>query len=68
MQNDYRIAVLRELRDQQVRFARVPDVIEQSGTCRTSLSVELEMNRECPYDVLFFRLMEKSPDVRDGES
>lgn len=61
MHNDYRIAVLRELRDQQVRFAPRSKRIEQVVRAERLL-VELDMNREYPYDFLFFRLMEVRPE------
>lgn len=57
MHNDYRIAMLRELRDQQVRFAPRSKRIEQVARAERLL-VELEMNREYPYDFIFYRLME----------
>lgn len=57
MHNDYRIAMLRELRDQQVRFAPRAKRIEQVVRAER-LMVELEMNREYPYDFIFYRLME----------
>lgn len=57
MHNDYRIALLRELRDQQVRFAPRSKRIEQVARAERLL-VELDMNREYPYDFIFYRLME----------
>lgn len=57
MHNDYRIALLRELRDQQVRFAPRAKRVEQVARAERLL-VELEMNREYPYDFIFYRLME----------
>jgi RNA polymerase primary sigma factor len=57
MHNDYRIAMLRELRDQQVRFAPRSKRMEQVARAERLL-VELEMNREYPYDFIFYRLME----------
>lgn len=62
MHNDYRIALLRELRDQQVRFAPRAKRIEQVVRAERLL-VELEMTREYPYDFIFFRLMEVRPDA-----
>ncbi len=62
MHNDYRIALLRELRDQQVRFAPRAKRIEQVARAERLL-VELEMTREYPYDFIFFRLMEVRPDA-----
>lgn len=61
MHNDYRIALLRELRDQQVRFAPRSKRVEQVARAER-LMVELEMNREYPYDFIFYRLMEVRSD------
>jgi RNA polymerase primary sigma factor/RNA polymerase sigma factor len=62
MHNDYRIALLRELRDQQVRFAPRSKRVEQVARAER-LMVELEMNREYPYDFIFYRLMEVRSDA-----
>jgi RNA polymerase primary sigma factor/RNA polymerase sigma factor len=57
MHNDYRIATLRELRDQQVRFAPRSKRMEQVGRAERLL-VELDSEREYPYDFIFYRLTE----------
>ncbi len=61
MNNEYRIALLRELRDQQVRFAPRTKRIEQANRAEALLA-ELEPNREYPYDFLFYRVTEVRPE------
>jgi len=62
MNSDYRIALIRELRDQQVRFAPRPKRIEQANRAERLLS-ELDEGREYPFDFLFYRVT----DVRSEE-
>jgi RNA polymerase primary sigma factor len=61
MNNEYRIALLRELRDQQVRFAPRSKRIEQANRAEALLS-ELEPNREYPYEFLFYRVTDVRPE------
>jgi RNA polymerase primary sigma factor/RNA polymerase sigma factor len=61
MNNEYRIALLRELRDQQVRFAPRSKRIEQANRAEALLS-ELEPNRDYPYDFLFYRVTDVRPE------
>ncbi len=61
MNSDYRIALIRELRDQQVRFAPRAKRSEQADRAEGLLS-ELDPRREYPYDFLFFRVTQVRPD------
>jgi RNA polymerase primary sigma factor/RNA polymerase sigma factor len=61
MNNEYRIALLRELRDQQVRFAPRTKRIEQANKAEQLLS-ELEPSREYPFEFLFYRVTDVRPD------
>jgi RNA polymerase primary sigma factor len=61
MNNEYKIALLRELRDQQVRFAPRNKRIEQANRAEDLLA-ELDPNREYPYDFLFYRVTEVRPE------
>lgn len=60
MHQDYRIALLRELRDQQVRFAPRVKRIEQAERAERLLS-ELDAKRQYPYDFIFFRVTDYRP-------
>ena len=62
MNSDYRIALIRELRDQQVRFAPRAKRSEQADRAEKLLS-ELEPSKEYPYDFLFFRVTSVRPDA-----
>jgi len=62
MNSDYRIALIRELRDHQVRFAPRPKRIEQANRAERLLS-EMDEGREYPFDFLFYRVT----DVRSEE-
>ena len=61
MHTDYKIALLRELRDQQVRFAPRLKRLEQAERAEKLLN-ELEGRREYPYEFLFYRVTEHRPD------
>ncbi len=61
MNSEYRIALLRELRDQQVRFAPRIKRIEQANKAEQLLS-ELEPSREYPFEFLFYRVTDVRPD------
>lgn len=63
MHQDYRIAVLRELRDHQVRFAPRGKRLEQAERAERLLS-ELDTSREYPYEFLYYRVT----DYRPGEN
>ena len=61
MNTDYRISLIRELRDQQVRFAPRAKRNEQADRAESLLS-ELDPSKNYPYDFLFFRVTEVRPD------
>ena len=61
MNTDYRISLIRELRDQQVRFAPRSKRNEQADRAETLLS-ELDPSKNYPYDFLFFRVTDVRPD------
>ncbi|MEZ6079999.1 MAG: hypothetical protein R3C56_31285 [Pirellulaceae bacterium] len=60
MHQDYRIALIRELRDHQVRFARGKR-LEQAERAERLLS-ELDMAREYPYEFIYFRVTDYRPE------
>jgi len=62
MNTDYRISLIRELRDQQVRFAPRAKRNEQADRAENLLS-ELDPGKNYPYDYLFFRVTEVRPDA-----
>lgn len=62
MNADYRITLIRELRDQQVRFAPRAKRHEQADRAE-SLLAELDPGKNYPYDYLFFRVTEVRPDA-----
>ncbi len=61
MNNDYRIVLLRELRDQQIKFTPRGKRIEQADRAERLLS-ELDPSREYPFDFLFYRVTDVRPD------
>ena len=61
MNTDYRISLIRELRDQQVRFAPRAKRNEQADRAESLLS-ELDPAKNYPYDFLFFRVTEIRPE------
>ncbi len=61
MHTDYKISLIRELRDQQVRFAPRAKRIEQADRAEKLLA-ELDMAREYPFEFLFFRVTDYRPD------
>ena len=61
MNTDYRISLIRELRDQQVRFAPRAKRNEQADRAESLLS-ELDPGKNYPYDFLFFRVTEIRPE------
>ena len=62
MNSDYRIALLRELRDQQVRFAPRGKRSEQADRAEKLLS-ELDPRKDYPFDFLFYRVTQVRPDA-----
>lgn len=61
MHQDYRIALLRELRDHQVRFAPRVKRLEQAERAERLLS-ELDLSRDYPYEFIYFRVTEFRPE------
>ena len=62
MHSDYRSPALRQLRDQQVRFAPREKKVEQANRAEKLLN-ELESKRTYPYDYLAFRITEFRPET-----
>lgn len=61
MHQDYRIGLIRELRDQQVRFAPRVKRLEQAERAERLLS-ELNLSREYPFEFIYFRVTEFRPE------
>ncbi|MFN5950976.1 MAG: RNA polymerase subunit sigma-70, partial [Pirellulaceae bacterium] len=61
MHSDYKIALMRELRDQQVRFAPRGKRIEQADRAE-KLMAELQPDREYPFEFLFYRVTDHRPE------
>jgi len=61
MNSDYKIALIRELRDQQVRFAPRNKRSEQADRAEKLLT-ELDPAKEYPFDFLFYRVTDVRPD------
>ncbi len=61
MNQDYRIVAVRELRDQQVRFAPREKRLEQANRAER-LMAELDRKRDYPFDFLFYRVTEVRPE------
>jgi len=61
MHSDYKIALMRELRDQQVRFAPRGKRIEQADRAE-KLMAELQADREYPFEFLFYRVTDHRPE------
>ncbi|MFN5915261.1 MAG: RNA polymerase subunit sigma-70, partial [Planctomycetota bacterium] len=62
MNSDYKIALIRELRDQQVRFAPRNKRSEQADRAEKLLT-ELDPGKDYPFDFLFFRVTDVRPDA-----
>ena len=62
MHTDYNISRLRELRDQQVRFAPREKKVEQVHRAEALLD-EIEADRTYTYEYLCFRITDYRPDV-----
>lgn len=61
MHQDYRIALIRELRDHQVRFAPRVKRLEQAERAERLLS-ELDLGRDYPYEFIYYRVTEFRPE------
>jgi RNA polymerase primary sigma factor/RNA polymerase sigma factor len=62
MHSDYRNPVLRQLRDQQVRFAPREKKVEQANRAEKLLN-ELEPKRTYPYEYLAYRITDFRPET-----
>lgn len=62
MHSDYRSPVLRQLRDQQVRFAPRDKKVEQADRAEKLLN-ELEVKRTYPYEYLAYRITDFRPET-----
>ena len=61
MHQDYRIGLIRELRDQQVRYAPRERRLEQAARAERLLS-ELDLERDYPYEFVYFRVTDFRPE------
>jgi RNA polymerase primary sigma factor len=61
MHQDYRVVLIRELRDQQVKYAPKNHRLEQAERAERLLS-ELDLGREYPYEFIYFRVTDFRPD------
>lgn len=61
MHQDYRVALIRELRDHQVKFAPRGKRLEQAERAERLLS-ELDLTREYPYEFIYFRVTDFRPE------
>lgn len=62
MHQEYRVSVIRELRDQQVKYAPRVKRLEQAERAERLLS-ELDLTREYPYEFIYFRVTDFRPDA-----
>ena len=67
MNQDYQIPTLRELRDQQVRFAPREKKIEQADRAERLLG-EIEDNQTYTYPFVYQRLIDAKPEMHQNES
>lgn len=61
MHQEYRVALIRELRDHQVRFAPRVKRLEQAERAERLLS-ELDMARDYPYEFIYYRVTDYRPE------
>ncbi|RMF38971.1 MAG: sigma-70 family RNA polymerase sigma factor [Planctomycetota bacterium] len=61
MHTDYRIGLIRELRDQQVRYAPKARRLEQADRAERLLH-ELDAKRSYPYEFIYYRITEFRPE------
>lgn len=61
MHQDYRIGLIRELRDQQVRFAPRAKRMEQAERAERLLG-DLDLSREYPFEFIYFRVTDFRPE------
>lgn len=61
MNQDYRVALIRELRDHQVRFAPRGKRLEQAERAERLLG-EIDMVRDYPYEFIYYRVTDYRPE------
>ncbi len=61
MHQDYRIGLIRELRDQQIRYAPRAKRLDQVERAERLLS-ELDLNRDYPFEFVYFRVTDFRPE------
>ncbi len=61
MSQEYRVAAIRELRDQQVRFAPREKRLEQSDRAE-GLLAEIKIAKSYPFDFVFYRITKVRPE------
>ncbi len=61
MHQEYRVSLLRELRDHQVRFAPRGKRLEQAERAERLLS-ELDLARDYPYEFIYYRVTDYRPE------
>jgi RNA polymerase primary sigma factor len=61
MHQEYRVALIRELRDHQVRFAPRGKRLEQAERAEHLLS-ELDLARDYPYEFIYYRVTDYRPE------
>ncbi|MEZ6138371.1 MAG: sigma-70 family RNA polymerase sigma factor [Pirellulaceae bacterium] len=61
MHQEYRVALIRELRDHQVRFAPRAKRLEQAARAERLLG-ELDLERDYPYEFVYFRVTDYRPE------
>ena len=60
MHQDYRVSLIRELRDQQVKLATRQTRLEQAARAERLLG-ELDLAREYPYEFIYYRVTDYRP-------
>lgn len=66
MHSEYKSQLIREFRDQQIRFATQQVRVKQADRAEKLLS-ELKPERKYPFDFLYFRVTEHEPDVSNRQ-
>lgn len=61
MHQDYRVSLIRELRDQQVKYAPRQKRLEQAERAERLLG-ELDFARDYPYEFIYFRVTDYRPE------
>ena len=66
MNQEYRVSLIRDLCDYQVRFAPRAKRLEQAERAERLLS-ELDMAREYPFDFIYYRVTDFRPEAHSRE-